>query len=337
MESDRATALDACIRVTEEMRSLLPEIKPHKIKTLSRYFAEKITSDDQQDVLLLVDGKRGTGKSTSALSLAEAISKQVSIILYGDASHADEFFNIENVAVIDPQECFKLVSKLDKPHSVIILDDIGVALSHHKSQTNINQLIDSLIQICRVRQVCIIMTSPSIGFISKTTRLCASYIMHLVEPHHTEGFNLASVKTVEQAHLANKTIYPFLLASELGSTEIGCRRAKINRWKIYSPRNKELIRQYDIKRNEETQKQLDITGEKIEYLLKKEHAKATGNDDMVIAKTADLTKADKIDKLIEKQGYSMTQACKIAGLSKYKYKIASDYYKTVLVVSNAKS
>jgi len=336
MLSDRETALDACMRVTEEMRAYLPKTKPHKIKSLSLYFAERITSPDQQDAIMIIEGKRGTGKSTSAISIAEATSKQVSIIKYGDETHADEFFNIdENVAIIDPNSCFKLISTLDKPHSIIVLDDIGVSLSHMRSQSNINQLIDNLIQTCRVRQIFIILTTPNQNFISKTTRLCSNYIMSIEETHHSAGYNLCSVKTVEEGY-NHKTIYPFLLASELGSSEIGARRAKINRWRIYAPKDTELIRKYDLKRAEETQKQLDMTGEKIEYLLKKEHAKATGKDD-VIAKTADLSKSDKIDKLIEKQGYSLTKACKIVGLSKYKYKNASDYYKTVLVIQNAKS
>lgn len=120
---------------------------------LVQYVKERIKKD--KNWLAVITGPTGSGKTYSALALAEAI---------------DPNFSAKNI-VFTPEEFMQLLNgdTLSKG-SVIVFDEAGVTLNARQWQQSSNQMIQHVLQTFRHKNYIVIFTAPHFGFIDRASR-----------------------------------------------------------------------------------------------------------------------------------------------------------------------
>lgn len=105
--------------------------------------------------LCAITGPTGSGKTYSALKIAESL---------------DPDFTIENVAFTAKEFMTCINNPKMKSGSVIIFDEAGVALSSRSWQSVQNKLLNYVLQTFRHRNYIVIFTAPHMGFVDAASR-----------------------------------------------------------------------------------------------------------------------------------------------------------------------
>jgi Zonular occludens toxin (Zot). len=160
---------------------------------------------NQQHFIVLIVGRPGSGKSYTALRIAELV---------------DENFTLENVAYT-PKEFISLV-KNRKEGSAIVFDEAGVAIYSREWQKKINRIFAKLIQILRYKCLGIIFTTPHALFLDKAVRVLFDYIL-LAEGFDREN-NVSYCKVFMNSPLnyifSYETLMPFTIQYDGKTLEI---------------------------------------------------------------------------------------------------------------------
>jgi len=112
--------------------------------------------------LSIITGQTGSGKSWSALSLAEKI---------------DPSFDTSKV-VLEPEKFLEKVSKREWGQGdVVVFDEAGAGMSAKAHMTKKNRIIDQVLQTFRRQNIAVIFTVPSKSNVDKSVRrLLHTYI-----------------------------------------------------------------------------------------------------------------------------------------------------------------
>lgn len=217
--------------------------------SLIRYIHLRIASN--KNFLSTITGPTGSGKSWTALSIAEL---------------TDPNFTIENV-IFRARDLMSLINKGHlKAGSVIIWDEAGIDLSNRNWQSVTNKMLNSLLQTFRHKNFILLFTVPYHDFIDSSSKK----LFHA--DFETQKLNKREAKV---------TIKPKLLQynSNMGKwyrkylkVKIDNNIIKIRRWAVPKPSD-ELIKQYELKKSQFTKElNLDIEKElrKLEPEEKKE-------------------------------------------------------------------
>ncbi len=195
------------------------------------YIKKRIKNN--KNFICILSGPTGSGKSWSALAIAEMLNKD---------------FTVERV-VFRGKELMRLVNSENlkkKTGVVIVFDEAGIDLSSRNWQSVTNRMLNFLIQTFRHRNFVLLFTAPYGDFLDLATRK----LFHA--EFQTVGINKAK-KTVtlkpklQQYNSAKGKWYtPFLKAVK---PEIGM--VKVKRWAVPKP-SKELIEEYEKKKQKFT-------------------------------------------------------------------------------------
>ena len=118
-----------------------------------RYVQKRI--EDNKNFLCSITGQTGSGKSYSALRLAEVL---------------DPNFSLDQVA-FNPREFMKILQSGHlKSGSVVVFDEAGVGMSHREWQSVGNRLINFVLQTFRHKNYIVLFTTPHMGFIDASSR-----------------------------------------------------------------------------------------------------------------------------------------------------------------------
>lgn len=203
--------------------------------SLSDIFSWRITSRFNKDVVFLLTGERGSGKSYSALYLAWKTAEKIAIKKGGTWK---DYFSLENVAIIDPKELMVRMQNL-KPYNIYLLDDAGAgAWAARSHQTRDSAFLNHILQTCRTQNAGIFITTPDLFLIDKIPRNLASFVGEVAESHHDKGYNLLKVFRTERLRREGKTLYSHLQFY----TPQG--KSKIIRWRTHMP-PEELLEEYN--------------------------------------------------------------------------------------------
>jgi len=110
-----------------------------------------------KNLLIIICGPTGSGKSFTAMTLAKII---------------DHDFNVKERVVFTVEQFMELLNsgKL-KRGSVVIWDEAGVGIPAREWYTISNKAINYVLQTFRHMNLCVIFTTPSFDYIDKQTRL----------------------------------------------------------------------------------------------------------------------------------------------------------------------
>ena len=117
--------------------------------------------EQNKNALIAVVGETGSGKSYSALRLAELI---------------DDDFNVSGKVCFRPIEFVKAVQRARKG-AAIVFDEAGVGIPAREWWSIQNRLLDYVIQTFRFKNLCVIFTMPNLNFIDEHARLLFHYVL----------------------------------------------------------------------------------------------------------------------------------------------------------------
>lgn len=200
----------------------------------------RITGDDKLDSIIMLTGPRGSGKSYSALYLAERLSQRVSEIKGGVAS---DYFDptVNCLALEDSQRVIELLNGVRK-HNIVIVDDASVAASNRSWNSKENKNLNALITTCRTARCCLIFTIPQKGMLDNQLRNFVDATAVIFHPFHKDGFNVVKIYR-DSIGMFGKQY----------SARISVEGKKIDFWVMLKPSD-ETTRLYDIQREASAQR-----------------------------------------------------------------------------------
>jgi hypothetical protein len=270
------------------------------------YILQRIRKN--KNFLGFISGPTGSGKSYSTLSICEAL---------------DPEFNIDR-CVFGGIELMNLINsgKL-KRGSCIAFEEVGVEMSNKNWQSVANKMLNYLMQTFRHKNFILIMNSPFMDFVDKSTRKLFHAEME------TKGIDLTTNEVYLKPQLLqyNARLQKFYYKRLKVITAQG--KVPVDIWKVAKP-SKELLREYEKKKSEYTQK----LNQKI--LNELERAEGKG-------KKTDLTEIQTEVLGMLKEGLTVDQIAKlrdrvprvirdnILGIKKKGYKLKAIYKDGILV------
>ncbi|MFB6199816.1 MAG: zonular occludens toxin domain-containing protein [Candidatus Nanohaloarchaea archaeon] len=196
--------------------------------------------------LSIVTGPTGSGKSWSALSLAEKI---------------DPDFNEEKVILRPENFMKKLANKEWGQGDVVIFDEAGAGMSAKEHMTKKNRVMDQVLQTFRRQNIAVIFTVPSKANVDKSVRrLLHTYIETKTIDYVNERNHLKWLK-MDYNRKMDKIYYKYPRIKESnGSTK------KVKTVKMGKP-SQELIDSYEDKRSRYQRRKNNELAEEIEKAL----------------------------------------------------------------------
>ena len=225
--------------------------RPKKIKeeqgpfSISSKFAEIVTSEYNQSTSLLIVGRTGAGKSNAALRICYDTAVKIAKVKGGTW---EDYFGIDNIAVISNEEIYNVVQKMDKKFNCFICDDIGVGLNSRKWQSQTNILMNDILQTMRTTNTLVILTVPMGFMLDKVTRNLPHYYMEMEMAIFEKGISIGKFFEVSHRPRRNKVYHVYMTDKKKGAKTV---RA------YFKLAPKELREAYEKKRKEVAEKLRD--------------------------------------------------------------------------------
>lgn len=216
----------------EEITPTIKETEEKKEPILIQYIKDRVENKNKNFVMLFV-GSTGSGKSYSALRLAEML---------------DDTFNINRV-------CFKakdfmntingLVEHSEKGETikgyVVMWDEFGVEHNAREFMTISNRVINYFFQTSRHLNLIVIMTVPLLSFIDSATRKLCHGVAEMQGINSRDKTATVKVKMIQTNVMTGKE-YPKYLRYRKKNKSFVSKKIKFN-----LP-SEELLKAYEIKK-----------------------------------------------------------------------------------------
>ncbi len=203
-----------------------------ELYTLAERFAYRVAGHHNKNVIFILFGPLGSGKSMALLSLADACSHWLAHLKGGAP---EDYFTMEdNVAVIDPEMLREKLNNLKK-YNVYILDDAGPGYDARSFMSNINKELGHIFQTCRTQNNIIMVSAPHGAMLDVNIHRLAQFYGEIVEVQHSQGQSFMKVFKISQA-FRNRT-RPYYAYLTVGN-------ATIKRFQVLMP-PQELVDKYD--------------------------------------------------------------------------------------------
>lgn len=141
----------------------------------------------KNNCLLIVEGETGSGKSMTALNLAQAF---------------DPYFSAKRIAFTG-QEFLELLPVVPNK-GWAVWDECGVGLSHREWRSQVNTEIIKVVQSFRFKLINVIFTVPSASYIDKVAREMCHYLLRM------QARGQASVYRIKKSPFEGYTFTPFI-------------------------------------------------------------------------------------------------------------------------------
>jgi len=188
---------------------------------------------NNKNFLATLTGKTGSGKSWSALSMGEMLDKD---------------FNIKRI-IFKAEDLMDLINNGNlKRGSVIIWDEAGIDLSNRNWQSNINKMLNFLLQTFRHKNFILILTVPYQDFLDASSRKLFHADIETVSIDKREKRVIVKPKLLQYNPGMKKWYRKYLRVRKSEQ-----RYKAIRRWGIPKPSD-ELIESYERKKNVFTKK-----------------------------------------------------------------------------------
>lgn len=174
--------------------------------SISGKFAEIVTGPHNQSTSLLIVGRTGAGKSSAALRIAYDTAVKIAEIVGGTW---EDYFTLDNVAIISNEEIYEVIQRMDKKHNVFILDDIGVGINSRKWQSKTNILMNDILQTMRTTNTVVIMTVPMSSMLDKVARSLPHYYMEMEVALFKKGISIAKFFEVSHKQRQGKIFHMY--------------------------------------------------------------------------------------------------------------------------------
>jgi len=199
-----------------------------------RYLLSRIKKNKNN--LITVVGPTGSGKTYSAISICETMSKSAGVP-----------FGIDNI-VFDLLELMKLInSNKVKKGSCIIFDEPQVTISNKNFMSKANKVFNYLVSTFRHRNLSLFFCTPYEDLLDKSTRKMFHAKFETVSIDHRNKLTLLKPKIMQYNSQKQKFYEKYLRINYPKATEEGNITRHIRTWSVSIPSAK-LIKQYEAKK-----------------------------------------------------------------------------------------
>ncbi len=253
----------------------------NSVDSISKGLASIVTSKFNDQVTILINGNRGSGKSYLCLDLACKTAIEIGNIT---GKPAGTYFpnTLDNMAIIRLDRVIDVMANLQQ-YGVYVLDDIGVGYSNREWRSDKNQRMNKVLQTFRTDNVVTILSVPDKGMIDKVPReMIDKYIETNKENNmYSLGLNLVKVFNIERLLRDDKTLEILPIVEEMG---------KMNKYAKYVARKppEQIAERYDVLRKQIAR---DLRAEESEALKNGEIAEKT--------KSTKMPKISKKERILE--------------------------------------
>lgn len=224
-------------RLANYAGALVKSGEPIPPSPFCEWAASRVCGQDKQDLTIFIQGRRGSGKSYSALWIATRVAEAIARRMGGTWQ---DYFSLENIAALeDTQQVMKILERAGK-RQIILVDDCSLAISNRSWNSPENKSFNALLTTARTQRWIIIMTAPLRAHVDVQTREMTDITATVYRSFHEGGFNILKAVSSE-------------LSSGQGNKEYTKRLnfsgRKIDFWVTFKPTD-ELVRGYDVIREE---------------------------------------------------------------------------------------
>ncbi len=206
---------------------------------INKWFGSRF--DANKNVLLVVVGGTGSGKSWSCIGMAEGWYKY---------RFKDKKFPIENIVFSLSDGAKRLKGSTLEKGEFIIVEEVGVIANALDFQNKIVKMFNYILQSVRCKNIGIIFNLPSFSLLNKTGRSLAHGVFETVTINKQTSQVVLKPKGLQTNAITGK-IYPKYLRQKIGNKILAPRRIKVSR---PSP---ELVIPYEKKKQSFVENQID--------------------------------------------------------------------------------
>ena len=223
----------AVSRLANYAQSIINSGEPIPESPFIEWAADRLTGSDKQDLVLFLQGRRGSGKSYSLLylgkRLAEAIAKR-------KGGTWQDYFSLDHCATLEDTESVMRILKSAGQNQVVIIDDCSLAISNRSWNSPQNRNFNALLTICRTNRWALLLSAPLKGHVDNQVRDMCDLTGTVYKSFHAGGFNIIKINSSEISTAGKEYKHKMNFGNR-----------KIDLWVAFKP-DDELARKYDIRR-----------------------------------------------------------------------------------------
>ena len=176
------------------------------VYSLAEMFARRVGGKHNKNVIFILFGDLGGGKSMTLLKLAISCAQWLAKIRGGKPS---DYFRFDHVAIIDPEMLQDQLANL-KQYGIYMLDDAGPGYDARTFMSKSNRDLNYILQTCRTSNNIILVSAPHGAMLDVTIHRVAQYYGEISEIRHEEGITFLKVFRLIRAFREGKIYYVYM-------------------------------------------------------------------------------------------------------------------------------
>jgi hypothetical protein len=176
------------------------------VYSLAEMFARRVGGKHNKNVIFILFGDLGGGKSMTLMKLGISCAQWLAKIR-GGMPH--DYFTFKNVAIIDPEMLQEQLANL-KQYNIYILDDAGPGYDARTFMSKSNRDLNYILQTCRTSNNIILVSAPHGAMLDVTIHRVAQYYGEISEIRHEEGLTFLKVFRLIRAFREGKIYYVYM-------------------------------------------------------------------------------------------------------------------------------
>ena len=165
------------------------------------YIVDRTSGDSKQDFSVIIDGKKGSGKSRTTLGIGGRYAIEMSRRIGGGPT---DYFTLDNCALLEDTEAIARIMSNAKKYQFIMLDDASVAIGSRDFAQQKNKNFNKLLTTCRTRRWVVALNVPMASHVDLQVRELIDAKINVYKSFHAGGFNLLKVFSSDIQFRLNK-------------------------------------------------------------------------------------------------------------------------------------
>lgn len=183
--------------------------------SISSYMVDIVTSSFDQDISCLFVGNKGTGKSSTVLSICYHAAVKIAAWYNEKSNNADhkwqEFYNLEELTACILEKDANRLMGIQRPHVIKNYDDIGIGWGARNWRDEDNIQKNDIFQINRTDSAIQFFSIPNQFLLDKVPRSLVSHYVEMDGKFFELGYTTIKLFKPKTMFREGKIINPFLL------------------------------------------------------------------------------------------------------------------------------
>lgn len=165
------------------------------------FVADRTSGKSKQDFTMIIDAKKGFGKSYSSAYVAGRYAMEMADRF---KQNPKDYFSLENCALLEDTEGITKIMDEAEKQQAIIIDDAGTAIGSRDFAQQKNKNFNKILATCRTKRWFVILNVPISSHIDVQVRELVDATVHIYKPFHELGFNILKINSSESNYRFGK-------------------------------------------------------------------------------------------------------------------------------------